>query len=179
MIKVAEADPELFTGDLRTHAMSINPNQIEQFNEEGTEPLPEIGLNFACRQCHNDQLANIKTDEVLIEAANGYHAAAPVSAAESSAIFVDDITVEERGGTYVAVINGNLPDSCSTIDGVEQSVDGTTFSLTVSASRPGDALCAQALVPFTEEVELDTAGLEAGDYTVDVNGEISTTFSLS
>jgi hypothetical protein len=89
------------------------------------------------------------------------------------------VVVEERDGEYYAVITGHTPDACSTIDGVEQSVDGNTISLTVTASRPGDLMCAQMLTPFTEEVLLETEGLEPGEYTVDVNGERSTTFTLS
>ena len=44
--------------------------------------------------------------------------------------------------------------------------------------EPSDALCAQALAPFTEEVLLETEGLQPGEYTVDVNGELSTVFTI-
>jgi hypothetical protein len=177
--KNAVADPDLFTGDKRTHAMSINPNLIAQFNEEGTQSSPEISLNFACRQCHNGQLASERSDQELISTATGYHEPAPVPVTEGSAVFVDEVVVEERDGAYFALVNGNLPDSCSTVAGIEQSVEGNTISLTVSASRLSDVGCAQVLTPFSQEVQLDTEGLEPGDYTVDVNGELSTTFTLS
>jgi hypothetical protein len=72
LIKVAAADAEKFTGDMRTHMVSINPIQIEQFNEEGDQILPEIGLNYACRQCHG-VTASEKTDEELVEKAVDYH----------------------------------------------------------------------------------------------------------
>ena len=72
--KSALGDPEKFTGDIRTHLMAIDPNQIEQFNEEGTVALSQLGLNFACRHCHiEDGEASPKTDEELMEAANGIH----------------------------------------------------------------------------------------------------------
>jgi hypothetical protein len=71
--KSAWADEEEFTGDIRTHLMAINPNQIEQFNEDGTVALSELGLNFACRGCHNGAKAQEKSDEVLIDKAIGYH----------------------------------------------------------------------------------------------------------
>jgi hypothetical protein len=179
--KSAVGDPERFTGDLRTHLMAINPNQIEQFNEEGNESLSEVGLNFACRQCHNGTNASDKSDQELIDTATGYHEPEPAAApaTESSPVFTDDVVVEERDGEYYAVITGHLPDACSTIDGVEQSEDGNIISLTVTASRPSDLMCAQMLTPFTEEVLLDTEGLDPGEYTVDVNGERSTTFTLS
>jgi len=72
--KSAVGDSERFTGDIRTHLMAIDPNQIGQFNEDGTAALSQLGLNFVCRQCHNpDGIASLKSDEELIEAANGMH----------------------------------------------------------------------------------------------------------
>ncbi len=115
----------------------------------------------------------------MIENATGYHEAEPAPTTEGSPVFVDEVVVEERDGEYYAVITGNLPDACSTIDGVEQSVDGNTISLTVTAVRPTGLMCAQTLTPFTEEVLLETEGLEPGEYTVEVNGERSTTFTIS
>ncbi len=72
LIKSAAGDAEKFTGDMRSHMMSINPVQIEQFSEDGSQILPEIGLNFACRHCHG-VTASEKTDEELIEKAVDYH----------------------------------------------------------------------------------------------------------
>lgn len=80
--KSALGDPEQFTGDIRTHLMLINPTQIEQFSEDGTVALSELGLDFACRSCHNaDGFGPELTDEELIALAVGYHtepAAEPV-----------------------------------------------------------------------------------------------------
>ena len=53
-------------------SMRINPVQIEQFNEDGSASLSEIGLNFACRHCHG-VTASEKSDEELIEKAVDYH----------------------------------------------------------------------------------------------------------
>jgi predicted CXXCH cytochrome family protein len=73
--KSAVGDPERFTGDERTHLMAIDPNQIEQFSEDGTMALSQLGLNFVCRQCHVEGgFASPKSDEELIAAANDYHA---------------------------------------------------------------------------------------------------------
>jgi hypothetical protein len=72
IIKSAAGDPEKFTGDIRTHLMRINPTQIEQFTEDGSTSLSEIGLNFACRHCHGIT-ASEKSDEELIENATDYH----------------------------------------------------------------------------------------------------------
>jgi hypothetical protein len=77
LIQVATGEPRLFMGDKRTHQVAINPNQMAQFTEDGTEALPQVGLNFACRRCHFPGAAIDRPDEVLIEAANNYHEPAP------------------------------------------------------------------------------------------------------
>lgn len=71
--KSAWGNAEKFTGDIRTHMMGIDPSQIEQFSEDGTTSLSQIGLNFACRHCHGSGLGSPKTDEELITGATGYH----------------------------------------------------------------------------------------------------------
>jgi hypothetical protein len=72
--KTAWGNAEQFTGDIRTHLMAIDPNQIGQFSEDGKSALSEIGLDFACRHCHVEGgTATVKTDEQLIERATGYH----------------------------------------------------------------------------------------------------------
>ncbi len=72
--KSALGDIEQFSGDIRTHLMAINPNQIGQFNEEGNRALSELGLDFACRSCHSEPgIAAPADDETLINSATGYH----------------------------------------------------------------------------------------------------------
>lgn len=72
--KSALGNAEQFTGDIRTHLMAIDPQQIGQFTEDGTVALSQLSLDFACRSCHNkDGMATVKTDEELITVATGYH----------------------------------------------------------------------------------------------------------
>ncbi len=74
-MKSAVGNPAIFTGDIRTHMMAIDPTQIEQFTEDGTVSLSQIGLNFACRNCHVEEgEASELTDEELIDVAFDYHA---------------------------------------------------------------------------------------------------------
>lgn len=73
MVKSAVGNIDKYTGDIRTHLMAIDPNQIEQFNEDGSVALSQIGLNFACRHCHGAGLATEKTDDELIAGATDYH----------------------------------------------------------------------------------------------------------
>ena len=74
IVKTAWGDAEKFTGDIRTHLMAIDPKQIGQFSEDGKTALSQVGLDFACRQCHVEGgKALPKTDEQLIDKATGYH----------------------------------------------------------------------------------------------------------
>jgi Zn finger protein HypA/HybF involved in hydrogenase expression len=73
IIKSAWGDPEKFTGDIRTHIMAIDPNQVGQFSEDGKTAFSQISLDFACRHCHVEGVALPKTDEELKAAATGYH----------------------------------------------------------------------------------------------------------
>jgi inhibitor of cysteine peptidase len=72
---------------------------------------------------------------------------------------------------------GNLPDGCTTIDETLQERSGNTFVVKVTTARPKGALCTEALVPFETTIALDVLGLEAGTYTVTVNG-VGGTFTL-
>lgn len=81
-IQIAVGDPEQFTADFRTHLMTIDATQMEMLAEEDAGH-PQIGLNYACRQCHNpDGLGTVKTDEELLEAAQNYHTAAEANVQE-------------------------------------------------------------------------------------------------
>ncbi|AGB48573.1 hypothetical protein Metho_0298 [Methanomethylovorans hollandica DSM 15978] len=73
---------------------------------------------------------------------------------------------------------GYLPDGCTTIGNATVRKDGNTFYVEIGTIRPRDALCTQALVPFTKSVSLDVYGLEKGVYNVDVNGKTAS-FELS
>jgi hypothetical protein len=74
MVKSAVADPQRYLGDIRTHLMAIDPEQIEQFDEDGNPVSFQISLNFACRHCHSEAgMASEKTDEELIALATRMH----------------------------------------------------------------------------------------------------------
>jgi mono/diheme cytochrome c family protein len=73
LIENAQGNPELHSGDVRTHRMVIDPTQIGQLSDDGTSMLPQIGLDYACRNCHVRGKGFPKTDEELLAAAAGYH----------------------------------------------------------------------------------------------------------
>jgi len=75
IVKSAWGDAAKFTGDIRTHIMAIDPDQVGQFSEDGKVALSQISLDFACRGCHVEGgKASVKTDEELRARATGYHA---------------------------------------------------------------------------------------------------------
>lgn len=79
-IKMAWGEEARFTGDVRTHAVAIDPTQIDQYFPGTSDGeigqlffKPQIGLNFACRHCHNGIAGSEKTDQELVNTAYGYH----------------------------------------------------------------------------------------------------------
>jgi inhibitor of cysteine peptidase len=90
-----------------------------------------------------------------------------------------DIQILESFPVQVHVVaRGYLPDGCTEIDEIEKTRAEQTFQVTITTVRPADAVCTEALVPFEEVISLDVLGLEAGIYTVDVNG-VTGSFELS
>ena len=90
-----------------------------------------------------------------------------------------DILILESFPVQVNVVaRGYFPDGCTGIDEVRQERAGQAFQVTITTIRPADAMCTEAIVPFEQVVSLDVAGLEAGTYTVDVNG-VTGTFTLA
>jgi inhibitor of cysteine peptidase len=76
-----------------------------------------------------------------------------------------------------ASVTGYLGDGCTTLGEITQTREDDTFYVTITTTRPADAICTQQLVGFEETIPLDVAGLPAGTYTVDING-VTETFTL-
>ncbi len=97
----------------------------------------------------------------------------------SGVVFVQEVEVIERDGEYIAIVTGWYPDACSTFGGSRQEVDGDTITLTV-ASEPGTAaVCAQVLTDMQEEIRIDVDDLDPGEFTLIVNEEAMTVFTVS
>ncbi len=83
---------------------------------------------------------------------------------------IDILVMESFPVQVAAVVTGNLSDGCTEVEEVTSTRDANTFTVTVVTSRPVDAFCTQALVPFEERVTLDVLGLDQGTYAVEANG---------
>ncbi len=97
-----------------------------------------------------------------------------VTAACSSVIQpvnVNSVTAEEVEGDYVAIVQGEFPDSCGRIGPTFQRVEGDALKVSMAlAPTPPGMMCAAMITPFTEEVPLDTSELAPGSYELVVNG---------
>jgi len=85
LIQKAIGAPEAFRADVATHQVVINAEQIGQFADDGSV-LPQLGLDYACRQCHNADvgIGPALSDAALLDVAQGYHTA-PTPEAEATA----------------------------------------------------------------------------------------------
>ena len=96
-----------------------------------------------------------------------------------SKVYADEIELlimESFPVQVAAIVRGNLSDPCVVLDDISATRADMVFSLNIAAHRDGD-VCAQALVPYEENVALDVLGLEAGTYEV-VAGDVSAEFTL-
>ena len=98
---------------------------------------------------------------------------------EAALVWVDYVEIQVTdSGELVVAVQGNYPDSCSTLGEVETVVEGNTVTVTMYAQKPPGVMCAQALVPFEETITLDTGDLTPGEYTVTVNDAVTTTVTI-
>ena len=72
--KSAQGNLDIFRGDISSHLFAINPDPAAaQYTEDGAYSMPYLTVDYACKQCHNGEIATEKTQEQLGDAAWGYH----------------------------------------------------------------------------------------------------------
>jgi hypothetical protein len=91
---------------------------------------------------------------------------------------VDSVSVEEMSAHSYALVNGNYPDACTKISDVQQLLEGNSFNITLYTAAPADLMCAQMISPFTVSILLEVGGIGPGEYTINVNDSVSTTFTI-
>jgi inhibitor of cysteine peptidase len=69
------------------------------------------------------------------------------------------------------IAQGYLEDACTQLGTISQARDGNTVNVMIKTTRPSGGACAQVITDFKETINLDVAGLKAGKYTVNVNGQ--------
>lgn len=59
---------------------------------------------------------------------------------------VKEVTVDSKDALLIA---GNLADGCTHLESVSHAIEGDTLTLHLSVWRDAEAMCTQALVPFS------------------------------
>ena len=94
---------------------------------------------------------------------------------------IEEIEVKALGSLPVEVevwARGVLPDGCTRTGRITEQREANTFLLTVFTKRLDAAECdAGEIAAFVQIISLDVQGLNAGEYTVTVNG-VSSSFYL-
>jgi hypothetical protein len=136
----------------------------------GTEPaasdLPTNGAD-ADRPVSSDDEPD--ADEPDIEPIEG-----DIITGEATVESLDILILESFPVQVNVQVSGYLGDGCTSIGEITTEREEDTFYVHISTVRPADAICTMQLVGFDEVISLDVHGLEAGAYTVDVNGETAT-----
>lgn len=100
--------------------------------------------------------------------------------AETPKAYVEEIEIQilESFPVQIHVIaKGHFINGCGQLEQINVEKSDSTFTVTMTVRSVGE-VCTQGLVPFEEVIPLNVNGLEAGIYTVDVNG-ITDTFELT
>ena len=64
---------------------------------------------------------------------------------DQSRVYIDSVSIVEQG----LLISGNLPDGCSKLHEVSHSLQNDSLSISLSAWKPADKMCTQAVTPFS------------------------------
>jgi len=88
-------------------------------------------------------------------------------------VTIDGVDVEVGVGSPIPVhvnVSGNLPDTCSQVEYVEQVQDGLKFIITIGTTPSTSEDCIRDPLPFRINLPLNVLDLPVGDYFVEVNG---------
>lgn len=89
---------------------------------------------------------------------------------------VEALTGESFPVEVEIVAKGDFSDSCGVLGSEFVTRSGNHFTIEIPETRGGE-VCAQVVTPWEKKVLLNVLNLEAGVYTVEVNG-ITTEFEL-
>lgn len=96
---------------------------------------------------------------------NGLPLAGPLAPINNTQVVV----LESFPVQVALLVSGDLPNGCTYLNTPAQVRDGNTFYVNLTTRTEGET-CTQALVPYERRISLDTTGLPAGTYMVDING---------
>ena len=92
---------------------------------------------------------------------------------------ITGINVVISGAIAEIVVEGYLPDGCSSTGDIMEAMEGKSFHVVIPLIRPeGDIICSQVIRQFHKVVSIDISALPAGEYDVLVNDK-RTSFTVS
>lgn len=68
---------------------------------------------------------------------------------QPSQVYIDSVKAANQSGQKVLKLFGNYPDGCTHLEEVTHQIKNGEIHLQLFARRPADAMCTQALVPFS------------------------------
>ncbi|MCB0193944.1 MAG: hypothetical protein KDJ65_18480 [Anaerolineae bacterium] len=133
--------------------------------EETVDEPNEVAAAIQAPDTHEDSPTPGQPGDVIYDEA-------PVETAEIAILESFPVQVN-------LTVSGSFPDGCTTIDQVTQRQQDNTFFVNIITTRPAEAMCTEAIVPFEETIALDVRGLKAGEYAVVVNEVVQNSFELT
>jgi inhibitor of cysteine peptidase len=157
----AENEPDATTSEPAETTPASSPTSDTASNDAQPSPISAPATPSIDSGPHDTRSADVITGTANVESIS-------INILESMPVQVN------------VVVQGHLPDGCTQINTIHSRFDAEreTFNPTLTTTRPAEAMCTAALVPFEETIALPVEGLEAGPYTVDVNG-VTDTFTLA
>ncbi|MAQ77085.1 hypothetical protein CL684_00975 [Candidatus Campbellbacteria bacterium] len=87
---------------------------------------------------------------------------------------IDQTSIESSEGfpaSHTLVVNGTLANDCVYLNNSEQTRDGNVFNVLLTTRIEDSGSCGTEPIAFEERIVLETIGLPAGVYVVDINGQ--------
>ncbi len=67
----------------------------------------------------------------------------------SSKVYIDSVNMISRGEQKALLISGNFPDGCTRLQNAGHNIDNDSLIISLTAWKPSDKMCTQAMVPFS------------------------------
>ena len=87
---------------------------------------------------------------------------------------INEASIETSEGfptSHTIVVTGTLSNDCVYLNAPMQTRDGNVFDVMLTTRVEDNGNCSEAPISFEERVVLETIGLPAGVYVVDLNGQ--------
>ena len=126
----------------------------------------------AAELSEEDMIPSSETPSVMGDELSADSQTTLLSVESAEVLLLESYPVQAR-----VVISGNLRNGCEQLDKTLYAQQGNMFLIALTTKSEGD-MCTQALIPFRHAVDLPIEGLLAGEYTVKINNNVKTSFTL-